>query len=78
MVGSFGGTPLVPPSQPTQAPLRVCMTGRSAVTSPPGDNSQPSAPRRIGSVFATATTGRPEPRASGCIVSLDGTPNDSR
>src|SRR5258708_4326087 len=49
---------LSPPSQPTHAPLRLCIAGRSAVASPPGDNSQPSSPRRIGSLLAIATTGR--------------------
>jgi len=33
------------------------ITGRSAVTSPPGDSSQPSSPWRTGSRLATATTG---------------------
>ena len=50
-----GGMPLVPPSQPTQAPECAAMTGRSAVTSPPGDNSQPSSPIRTGSRLATVT-----------------------
>src|SRR3954451_2421292 len=56
--GRVGGIPLVPPSQPTQAPVWVAITGRSAVTSPPGDSSQPSSPMCTGSRLATATTGR--------------------
>src|SRR5215468_1604171 len=55
--GSAGGMPLVPPSQPTHAPSWLAITGRSAVTSPPGDSSQPSSPWRTGSRLATATTG---------------------
>src|ERR1700690_4419804 len=50
--------PLVPPSQPTQAPECVDITGRSAVTRPPGDSSQPCSPCWTGSRLATATTGR--------------------
>src|SRR5258708_36852450 len=49
--------PLLPPSHPTHAPLRVRITGRSAVARPPGDSSQPPSPGRIGSLFAIATTG---------------------
>src|SRR5215813_6462406 len=60
--GSAGGIPLVPPSQPTHVPSWLAITGRSAVTSPPGDSSQPSSPCRTGSRLATATTGgRGEP-----------------
>src|SRR5262245_40343096 len=55
--GSVGGIPLVPPSQPTHAPSWLAITGRSAVTSPPGDSSQPPPPWRTGSRLATATTG---------------------
>ncbi len=55
--GSACGMPLVPPSQPTQAPLWVAITGRSAVTRPPGDSSQPSSPCWTGSRLATTTTG---------------------
>src|ERR1700741_2822815 len=55
--GSVSGMPLVPPSQPTQAPGWVAITGRSAVTRPPGESSQPSSPRWRGSRLATAITG---------------------
>ena len=41
---SVYGMPGVPPSQPTHAPLREVITGRSAVTSPPGESSQPLSP----------------------------------
>src|SRR5690349_4282594 len=47
--------PRVPPSQPTQAPEWAAMTGRSAVTSPPGESSHPSSPIRTGSRLATIT-----------------------
>src|SRR5215472_12169783 len=57
--GSVGGIPFVPPSQPTHAPSWLAITGRSAVTSPPGDSSQPPSPWRTGSRLATATTGGP-------------------
>src|SRR5262249_61980035 len=56
--GGGGGGPWVPPPHPTQAPARVAITGRSAVTSPPGDSSQPSGVWSTGSRLATATTGR--------------------
>ena len=49
------GTPLVPPSQPTQVLEWAAMTGRSAVTSPPGESSQPSSPMRTGSRLAIIT-----------------------
>jgi hypothetical protein len=52
------GVPLLPPSQPTQAPERALITGLSAVTRPPGESSQPCSPECTGSRFATATTGR--------------------
>src|SRR5262249_60448515 len=55
-LGSVAGIPLVPPSQPTHAPTCAAMTGRSAVTRPPGESSQPSSPRRTGSRLAMATT----------------------
>ncbi len=54
--GSVSGMLLVPPSQPTHAPLCVAITGRNAVTSPPGESSQPSSPCRTGSLLAMATT----------------------
>ena len=55
--GSVAGMPLVPPSQPTHAPSSyVAITGRSAVTRPPGESSQPSSPCRTGSLLAMATT----------------------
>ena len=56
--------PLVPPSQPTHAPECVDITGRSAVTRPPGDSSQPSSPCWTGRRLATATTGRSSARES--------------
>src|ERR1700757_1078626 len=59
--GSVVGIPLVPPSQPTQAPGWAAMTGRRAVTRPPGASSQPSSPRCRGSRFATAITGLSSP-----------------
>src|SRR5215831_7091912 len=59
--GSVGGSPFEPPSQPTHAPSWLVITGRSAVTSPPGDSSQPPSPWRTGSRLATATTGGPGP-----------------
>ena len=55
--GSVAGMPLVPPSHPTHAPLWVAITGRSAVTSPPGDSCHPSSPCWTGSRLAMATTG---------------------
>ena len=55
--GSACGMSLVPPSQPTHAPRWVDITGRSAVTRPPGESSQPLSPCWTGSLFATATTG---------------------
>src|SRR6516162_3294455 len=54
--GSVAGIPLVPPSQPTQAPSCAAITGRSAVTSPPGESSQPPSPCRTGSRLAMVTT----------------------
>src|SRR5262249_35253623 len=60
LAGRVSGAPFVPPSQPTQTPLRLFITGPSAVTRPPGASSQPSSPFLIGSRFATATTGLPE------------------
>ena len=44
------------PSQPTQAPVRSCMTGNMADTSPPGlSDHDPSSASLTGSRFATTT-----------------------
>src|SRR6202012_1384177 len=69
--GSVAGMPLVPPSQPTQPPARVAITGRIAVTRPPGDSSQPSSPCCTGSRLATAITGRSPAGASGAASPAD-------
>lgn len=58
MEGRRSGTPRCAPSHPTHTPSRASITGRNAVTSPPGANSQPTSVRWIGSRLATDTTAR--------------------
>src|SRR5690242_2909507 len=62
--------PLLPPSQPTQAPGWTAITGRSAVTRPPGESSQPLSPCCTGSRLATAITGLPWARVLSCVTVL--------